>query len=489
MEAMHSDLETVPQAALKTMPMNRRVTRALVRQQVDTFLKQGMYQKARDLYQKMLGASPQLPPEVRSGIEGQMRQIELHATSTSGSAEADSGRSDSPGSGGRRRSEISKLLENIADGSITIESTDAFRRILNQYPEEPELLRIYAGRLVSESRTGEAVTFYAGAAVLFFKAGMIFKGWLCKLLEWRIQKAGKEQLAGIQETIWKTPHRHPIDEFVKQLTWAERASVFSKFRLISLPKGQTVVAGGEGPRDLYIVVSGVLKEIGPDSKPKRSKSRMLSEGNFFGFSGSTIGAAAHSDVIAVARAELVKISREHLLSVIRRFPKVEQKLQLLYQKPEGKRSSAPERTRKGERYSIRTFMHLSILPLQPGEQPLVLKGFSHEISLTGVGFVPEQNGAAESSALLKSARSLIGRKVNAKILAEGISVEVQGQIVRANPVIVYGDKLLCFAVKFADLSPLVRWMLFTFAANASVHLPLAEHKYLFSCPLDHTWRI
>jgi hypothetical protein len=79
--------------------------------------------------------------------------------------------------------------------------------------------------------------------------------------------------------------------------------------------------------------------------------------------------------------------------------------------------------------------------------------------------------------------------VLARILAEGITVEVQGKIVRTDQVLMSGTKLVCFGIQFAELSPFVRWMVFTFAGNASINLPLAEHKYLFSCPLDHNWRI
>jgi hypothetical protein len=122
-------------------------------------------------------------------------------------------------------------------------------------------------------------------------------------------------------------------------------------------------------------------------------------------------------------------------------------------------------------------MSLSILPLQAHEPSLVLKGVSHEISVAGLCFIPEPENTPGMPGVMKTAPTFIGRKVNARIQAEGISVEVQGQIARKGRVVILGDQFPCFGIQFTDLSPLVRWMFFTFATHPSVNLSTAEHAF------------
>jgi hypothetical protein len=405
--------------------MTKRVARALLYQRADALMKEGVYHRARELYQNMLDSPQPLPPAVQSGIERRIRQID--------------------------------------------------QKMSADFPEEPDLLRICAGRLASDHRVSKAAEAYAKAAALFFSRGMIFKGWLCNLLDWRLQKAPAERLREAEKSIRDTNPRSGVDAFVKQLSWDERLAVFSRFRLISLPAGKSVISAGIGRQDLHIVVSGILKEEGAGQRPESAKPRILYETDFFGFRGpDEQPPVPHPDVIAVTRVELVKISGDRLLNTFRRHPNAEKTFQLLCHPTGGQRPIALRRARKGERYPARTCMRLRILPLQAHEPPLVLKGFSHEISVAGLCFIPEPTDIPGMPGVMRNAPTFIGRKVNATIQAEGISVEVQGQIARKGHVVICGEQLPCFGIQFADLSPLVRWFLFTFATHPSVNPPIAE---------------
>jgi hypothetical protein len=447
--------------------MTTRVTRALVRKQADALCNDGAHPRPFDIFRKMSGPPQQLPADIHGVTAPPIRQAEpnLSAKSAAGGTRPSPGIRGEEGINGR---DCMRLLQLIANGSIRIEAIQDFRRIISKYPENPELLRIYAARLAADNRTEDAAWAFARAATLFFGAGTHFKGWLCKLLEWRLQRPSGEQLTEVQKTIMSASPQTGVDEFVQQLTSAERLAIFSKVKFVSVPAGKSILPAEEGRQGLYVVIAGVLKEEGPGDG---SKPRIYQETNCFGFTAPP--SACHPGVRSMTRAELMAISREHLLSTFRRFPNAERKLKLLYRPPEGKgkRPVAPQRTRKGERYLNRTFMSLRIPPLQAGGKSLVLKGFSHEISLTGISFIPEQHGRPDTSDIIQNAASFIGRKVYAGILAEGISVEVQGQVVRVNEVLNNGDRVFCFSIQFAEVSPLVRWMLFTFAANAGVDLP------------------
>jgi hypothetical protein len=459
--------------------MTKRVARALLYQRADAFMKEGIYHRARELYQNLLDSPQPLPPAVQSGIERRIRQIDRKMSADFETVRKEHPQSPDPqGDGGRSNRNRQNLPQHIPKGSIEIKTTESFRCIIDRCPEEPDLLRICAGRLASDHRVSEAVEAYVKAAALFFSRGMIFKGWLCNLLEWRLQKAPVERLKEAEKSIRNTNPRSGVDAFVKQLSWDERLAVFSRFRLISLPAGKSVISAGIGQQDLYIVVSGILKAEGAQQRPESAKPRILYETDLFGFSGSDEQPSGlHPGVMSVTRVELVKISGDRLLNTFRRHPNAEKTFQLLCHPTGGQRSLAPGMARKGERYPARTVMSLRILPLQAHEPPLVFKGFSHEVSVAGLCFIPEPDDIPGPPGGMKNAPTFIGRKVNAKIQAEGFSVEVQGQIARKGHVVIHGDQLPCFGIQFANISPLVRWMLFTFATHPSVNLPIVEHAF------------
>ena len=208
--------------------MAGRISRVFLRQKADTLRKHGLYQKARELYQKMLAASEQMPPAVKSGVERQLKQIELEISTGSDSKGSEQTKIPVAGIGGKSP-DMRSLIEHIINGSVAVETSEAFRCILDEYPEEPDLLRIYAGRLASDNRTQAAAKAYAKSAALFFDADRIFQGWICKVLEWRLQRAPREQMTEVQKAIRGANPQNPIDEFVKQLTWSERTAVTSRF--------------------------------------------------------------------------------------------------------------------------------------------------------------------------------------------------------------------------------------------------------------------
>ena len=424
----------------ESKPMPARVTRAIERQRADALFNESVRPSLLDHQHKMPGDPQQLHADIHDVTERPIRQAELN---TGVQSTAVSTRPSPPirGDDGANRRDCTRLLQLIANGSIRIETTEDFRRIVSKYPEDPELLRIYALRLAADNRTEDAAWTYARAAALFFGAGTLFKGWLCKLLEWRLQRPSRQQLAEVQKTIVTASPQTGIDEFIKKLTAGERMAIFSRVKFVSWPAGKSVVPAGERLLGLYVVIAGILKEEGPGDG---SKLRIYQERDCFGFPVQP--SAGHPGVRSMTRVELMTISREHLLDSFHRFPNVERKLKLLGRQSEGKGPAAPQSTRKGERYLNKTFMNLRIPPLQAGETSLVLKGCSHEISLTGISFIPEQHGRPDESEATRNPASFIGRKVYARILAEGISVEVQGQIVRINEVFDYGERFFCLVL-------------------------------------------
>jgi hypothetical protein len=119
--------------------------------------------------------------------------------------------------------------------------------------------------------------------------------------------------------------------------------------------------------------------------------------------------------------------------------------------------------RKGERCKFRTLMNVTFPKIRLNQTVLIIKGFSQDLSLTGVSFIPERN-----CGFLWNPDSLVDHRVYVKILADGISVEVMGKVIRTQKVIADGCKLMCFGIQFAEISPQMRWIIFSFAAIVDI---------------------
>ncbi len=406
--------------------MSGRMTRVFERQKADSVRCNGVFARARGLYRKLFHGSAPPAPRPHAGLKG---DVPSNAPVVS----------DIP-----TPEPAFSLPERALDGTA---SSAELRELAARHPGRPEVIRVYARRLSAEAHPDEAAAAFCEAAGLFFDSGRIFQGWLCKVLEWKLRRAPREQLAAVQDVIARSSPRESVDEFVQSLDWSERVAVFSRFSLMWLPPGRVLT-----PLDgLYAVVAGRLEDV--------DGGRTLEESAAFGFGGSG------ADVRSVTGAEVLKISSEHLEAVFARFPQAQVKYRRMFLALEGRRPDA-RTTRRGERYSIRTIMNVTVAG-EAGEQgALMLRGFSHELSVGGVSFMVEQDGGLDAE---KDAALLVGRKAQVAIKAEGISLEAQGLIVRTHSIVSDGRKLLCLGIQFVELSPLARSTIFTFAGSANTY--------------------
>ena len=121
--------------------------------------------------------------------------------------------------------------EFILDGSIVVDSVEAFGSILKEFPDRPELLKMYAEMLAAKKLKDAAIEQYQQAARLFLDSGRLFQSWVSKILQWRLQRPSREELLEFHRTVANTAQNSaPVDDFIKNLTPAERMAVFSQFR-------------------------------------------------------------------------------------------------------------------------------------------------------------------------------------------------------------------------------------------------------------------
>jgi len=364
--------------------------------------------------------------------------------------------------------------EYILDGSIVIDSVDAFGSILKEFPDRPELLKMYAEMLAAGKLQAAAIEQFEQAARLFLDAGRLFPAWVSKILQWRLQKPSREQFLEFHRNVAHTDHNGaPVDDFIKNLTPAERMAVFSQFRRMVAPAGKTILKAGDRPRHLYMVAAGVLRESSYEmvsQKPRfrRDASRVLWEADCFGdiypFSEQL---PSQSDVVANTRVEVVMISRQRLMRACRRHPRVENGIiRLCRIRSVKKIEPTSNSVRRGHRYSIPARMTLSVLPSGNGQPPMVMEGYSRDLSVSGVSFIPERNGDQLKTVGPGDIDDLLHRDVRVTIPADNFSVAISGRIVRNRHTMINGHKIQSIGIQFAEIPPRLRGAFFVFAENA-----------------------
>jgi hypothetical protein len=258
------------------------------------------------------------------------------------------------------------IPEYIIDGSITVDSVEAFRGILKEFPGRPELLKKYADLLIAHKRTYVAGLHYDQAAELFLNAGRLFAAWMCKLLQWQLHQPSREKFLEFHQALEGTPHNGaPVDQFIKSLSPAERMAVFSKFGRMHAPAKKIILAAEERRAHLYFVVCGVLQEASHEvlsQKPEvqNEDSRILWEADCFGdVYPFSVKAPMQFCVQARTHVELVTISRQQLIRVCSHFPRVAEGLRRLWHFRFGRyNENTPQDVRKEKRYRLTTSMNV-----------------------------------------------------------------------------------------------------------------------------------
>jgi hypothetical protein len=297
---------------------------------------------------------------------------------------------------------------------------------------------------------------------------------VAKILLWQLQRPVRDQLIEFHRALESTPHNGaPADEFIQNLNPVERMAVFSHFRRVCAPPGKTLLNPGKRPADLYLVVSGVVKESTYEMlshKPsfRRDACRVLQEADSFGevypFSEDTL---IQPHVVASSRTELAVVSRSRLIRACRRYPNVERGLVRLCRIRSTRKADPPfVAVRKGSRYSVPTRMRIEIEPSTQNTPPLVMKGYCRDLSVSGVFFIPEASEARFAVHGGVNGDDVVRRKVRVTIPLGELSIAISGRIVRKRNVVFNGVKIQSLGIQFAEMPPRQRGLFFAFAESA-----------------------
>jgi len=368
------------------------------------------------------------------------------------------------------------ILERILDGPIASDSVEEFGSVLKEFPEDPELLKLFADFLTAKGKGPSAAQHYSKAAEIFLNSGRLLHAVVAKMLEWRIDRPPRKTLLRFLSAISVHPHdESPVNRFLQSLLSAELHALFSQFSCNRFPSGKTIRNIGEPETHLWFVLAGELEEsrsqlIGHQQRfntqqLQQRTSRLLGQNHVFGDVFPFTEICISQVVIETTTGtEVVAIPRRRLIQVCKKFPKVKLGILKLLQTCSEMRADSPSgKARRGERYAMQVNMTVEIHPAGAPKPAVVLNGSARDLSISGVSFIPETNGVGSPEKLAALVKGFDHQRVRVAISSEALSMSIPGEIVGTRELMVNGSRTLSLGIQFDEVSPRVRGAFLAFA--------------------------
>lgn len=370
------------------------------------------------------------------------------------------------------------IAEDIKSGFFSIESLEDFEHVLKQFPDDPSLYRSFSDMLVEKNLSNGAATSYAKAADLFLKNGQPLQAIVAKILHWEIYAPSYREaqlfFSALRGAFFNDS---PFNSFLKRLSNPEIFAIMKNSTIVRFPAGHIEQKVGDSENDLYFVISGQLKKT--SFSPLRQKGMTtyerlnfeLSEDDFFGdIYPLDRKKISESYVETITDVELFKITKKELLQISRKYSNVKRVIKSLYSEglnPEKRGFS--EKNRRGKRHQIVIKMTLEIYPINSVNFPIILDGYSRDISVGGTCIVLDIKDVHVSNSIISFHKKIENASIKMSFPCEGMELKVPGKIVWTQRVKFKGEQTLALGVQFQNLSPKLCGMLFVFAENSSIN--------------------
>ena len=359
-------------------------------------------------------------------------------------------------------------VEHIIDGSIVINSIDLMLDILKKYPAEPHLVRIYADLISKYKMHGAAAKAYNRAAVLFLNSGKMLPAIVAKISQWHIEMPSDQHVKSFLSELNNNHNRElPIGHFFSKLSIQELKALCSLFENIRLPGGQVVKEIGDPEDHLFFIVSGRLKDsiyltLQDQRKVFRKPTLALAENDFFGdiypFNKEQ---RSQSYIETLEPAELVRIPKEKLMRICRKYPNIELGIIDLLSIPSITDKEAPvDEIRSETRYKFTLRLELEIYPEDDPEQAIYLEGDSEDISIGGMSIAIEPANIREPHTISSLEKTISISRINVSVVTQTLLLKISGKIAWHREIVHNGSKTLALGMQFDEMSPKIRGLLF-----------------------------
>ena len=361
-------------------------------------------------------------------------------------------------------------IEHIIDGSIVINSVDLMLDILKKFPAEPHLVRIYADLLLKHKMHEAAAKAYNRAAILFLNSGKMLPAIVAKISQWHIEMPSDQHVKYfLSELDSNNNHNRelPIGHFFSKLSIHELKALCSLFENIRLPDGQVVKEIGDTEDHLFFIVSGRLKDsiyltLQNQRKVFRKPTLTLSENDFFGdiypFNKEQ---RSQSYIETLEPVELVRIPKEKLMRICRKYPNIELGIiDLLSIRSITDKEAPVDEIRRETRHKFTLRLELEIYPEYAPDQAIYLEGDSEDISIGGMSINIDPTNIREPQTVSGLEKTISNSRINVSVVTHTLLLKISGKIVWRRMVVHTGTKTLAVGMQFDEMTPKIRGLLF-----------------------------
>jgi CRP-like cAMP-binding protein len=372
-------------------------------------------------------------------------------------------------------SQKANIVEQITSGFIKIDSIAEFEELLTDFPKDPALHKAYAELLLENDSPAKAALAYGKAAAFYLKSQKLLLAVDAKLLQWRIHPPVYDDaqlfLTALNDN--SLPDT-PLLVFFKKLSKPELLAVIKCIESVQLPAGQLIYKIDDVQQDLYFIVSGQVKKLryqpvktDEETVFKQSIDFLSADDTFGRLSPIEKDNLSQSFVEITEPTELLKISKQKLLPICKKYPNIESGLQALsHFRTEFRKTKLLEKNRKGQRHDIMRKMSLEIFPHASANFPIILDAYSKDISIGGTCVVLDANDLSVAKSVASFSKTIKDSMVKISLPSEGMELKVSGKIAWTRETLFKGEKTLAVGIQFQDLSPKLRGMLFVFADDS-----------------------
>ena len=359
-------------------------------------------------------------------------------------------------------------IEHIIDGSIVINSIELMLEILTKFPVRPDLVRIYADLLLKNRMSEAAAKAYSRAAKLYLDTGKILPAIVSKIAQWQVEMPSDQNVQSfLAELHGSNNEPLPLGHFFSKLSIQELKAFCSLFENMRLPSGHVVKQIGDSEDHLFFIVSGQLKDSiyltsQNQRKVYRKPTMILAENDFFGdiypFNKEH---RSLSYVETLEPVELVRIPKEKLMRICRKYPNIELGIiDLLSIRSLNDSADPSDEIRKETRHKFTLRLQLEIYPEHSPDRVIRLEGDSEDISIGGMSIIIDSNAAADSAAGSSLDKSIPNVRVNVCVLTHTLLLKISGRVIWRREVMCNGAKTLAIGMQFDEMSPKIRGLLF-----------------------------
>jgi len=359
-------------------------------------------------------------------------------------------------------------VEHIIDGAIVINSVELMLNILKKFPAEPNLVRIYADLLLKNKMPEAAVKAYNRAAKLYLDTGKILPAIVAKISQWHIEMPSDQHVQSFLTELNRNNNETlPLGHFFSKLSIQELKALCSLFENIRVPSGHVVKQIGDTEDHLFFIVSGQLKDsiyltLQNQGKVFRKPTLVLAENDFFGdiypFNKEH---RSQSYIETLEPVELVRIPKEKLMRICRKYPNIE--LGIIYLLSIRSLTNSDESSdmiRQQTRHKFILSLQLEVYPEHSPDQAIHLEGESEDISIGGMSIIIDSTSVGDSTPISDLDKTIPNAKINVSVITHTLLLKISGKIVWSREIVQNGAKTSAIGMQFDEMSPKIRGLLF-----------------------------